>query len=160
MPIHISYGYNYVDKLLIHPAERFGIDFEEVEKKKKILEKANENNIHLGPTIDIPDYSKRRMAKMMAVSNKDKLRQILREADVNGDGRIDKNDIKRTLVSLGCVFPAWRANRCLANADFNKDGFIDKTEMEALVQYLLSCGYGKSETTQPFFDSHFFRSYV
>ncbi|KAK7405417.1 hypothetical protein VNO78_06694 [Psophocarpus tetragonolobus] len=145
-----------------YEVKRFGIDFEEVEKKKEILEKANENNVRLGPTIDIPDFAKRRihMEKIEQSSNvveqrnkmlkKENIMRILKEADANEDGWLDKNEIRRALMNLGTVFPAWRASRCLKYAGHNKDGVIDGyDEMEALVKYLISCGYGDLKTTNP-----------
>ena len=44
---------------------------------------------------------------------------------------------------LGAILPGWRANRCFGRVDANHDGEISGAEIEALLQYLRSHGYGK-----------------
>ncbi|RDY06626.1 Calmodulin-like protein 5, partial [Mucuna pruriens] len=72
----------------------------------------------------------------------EKIMKILRESDSNRDGRFSKDELKKALKKLGAFFPGWRAKRCFGMADANNDGHIDEDEIETLIVYLLSHGYG------------------
>ncbi|XP_020231856.1 calmodulin-like protein 4 [Cajanus cajan] len=69
--------------------------------------------------------------------------QKLREADSNKDGRYTRDELRTALKNLGAILPGWRANRALVNADSDNDGQIGGQEVDSLVDYLISCGYGK-----------------
>ncbi|AES59459.1 putative EF-hand domain pair protein [Medicago truncatula] len=68
----------------------------------------------------------------------------LEKADINNDGRYTKKELKKALKDLGSYYPGWRANRCLMKADANKDGLISGEEIDTLVDYLLTRGFGKN----------------
>ncbi|CAK8569519.1 unnamed protein product [Lathyrus sativus] len=72
-----------------------------------------------------------------------KIMQILIDADVNEDGRLSKEEIKKALKNLGAYFPGWKADRCLKKLDRNEDGQINDDEIDDLVNYLVGQGFGK-----------------
>jgi len=69
----------------------------------------------------------------------------LEKSDFNKDGRYTKEELKKALKDLGSYYPAgWRAKRCLMKADANKDGLISGEEIDTLIDYLLTRGFGKN----------------
>ncbi|XP_027333585.1 uncharacterized protein LOC113848323 [Abrus precatorius] len=72
-----------------------------------------------------------------------KIREKLRQADINMDGSYNKEELKIALKDLGAIIPSWRASRCLGKADFDNDGQISGQEIDILIDYLLDRGFGK-----------------
>ncbi|PPR85514.1 hypothetical protein GOBAR_AA35179 [Gossypium barbadense] len=61
--------------------------------------------------------------------------------NLNGDGRLSKQELKSALYYMGSHFPSWRAAQALNRADGNDDGYISEGEMDDLVEYVWQCGY-------------------
>ncbi|CAI9115742.1 OLC1v1016732C2 [Oldenlandia corymbosa var. corymbosa] len=76
----------------------------------------------------------------MAVS-KEKLKGLFKQYDKNGDGLLDKSELKEAFKRLGAILPGWRASRSLQHADANGDGVISEDELVELVKYALQFGY-------------------
>ncbi|BAT82671.1 hypothetical protein LR48_Vigan07g271600 [Vigna angularis] len=72
-----------------------------------------------------------------------KIMDTLKEADRNHDGRYNKDELKHALKDLGAFFPGWRANRAFDRIDINNDGQISGEEIDSLLEYLSSRGFGK-----------------
>ncbi|QCD98954.1 EF-Hand 1 [Vigna unguiculata] len=72
-----------------------------------------------------------------------KIMDSLKEADANNDGRFNKDELKHALKDLGAYFPVWRTDRAFDRVDVNKDGHISGDEIDSLLEYLRSRGYGK-----------------
>lgn len=68
-------------------------------------------------------------------------KHIFSKYDRNGDGRIDKEELKKEFKNLGARFPAWRAYRAFKHADVNGDGVITLDEINLLIEYILRSGY-------------------
>lgn len=73
-----------------------------------------------------------------------KIRETLEKAHRNYKGGYTKEELTKALKDLGSLNPAWRAKRCLVKADKNKDGEISGKEIDTLVDYLLSRGFGNN----------------
>lgn len=76
--------------------------------------------------------------KGMTVTNEKDLKQILKAHDVDGDGRLSKNELKEAFRKLGAWFPAFRAARALSHAHANNDGYISDDELDQLVKYIVN----------------------
>ncbi|KAF3447148.1 hypothetical protein FNV43_RR12328 [Rhamnella rubrinervis] len=70
-----------------------------------------------------------------------KLREVFKDHDADGDGRLIRNELREAFRQLGAWFPAFRAARALAYADTNGDGFINHCELDQLVHYVAHHGY-------------------
>ncbi|AES59461.1 putative flagellar calcium-binding protein calflagin [Medicago truncatula] len=68
----------------------------------------------------------------------------LEKADINNDGRYTKEELKKALKDLGSYYPGLRAIFCFMKADANKDGQISGEEIDTLIDYLLTRGFGKN----------------
>ncbi|PKU62138.1 polcalcin Phl p 7-like [Dendrobium catenatum] len=69
----------------------------------------------------------------------EEFRQWIRRFDVNGDGRISRNELRHAIRSIGVRFSGWRSNRWIRQADANGDGFIDvEGEIDNLLDYAKS----------------------
>ncbi|KAL0908663.1 hypothetical protein M5K25_023168 [Dendrobium thyrsiflorum] len=69
----------------------------------------------------------------------EEFRQWIRRFDVNGDGRISRNELRQAIRSIGVRFSGWRSNRWIHQADANGDGFIDvEGEIDNLIDYAKS----------------------
>ena len=55
--------------------------------------------------------------------------------DTNGDGRINKAELRRGVRHNGGLIASWRSGRAFKSADTNHDGFIDENEFKNLVQF-------------------------
>ncbi|KAH7523613.1 hypothetical protein FEM48_Zijuj06G0030500 [Ziziphus jujuba var. spinosa] len=60
----------------------------------------------------------------------------MKAIDVNKDGMLSKEELKRAFEELGSRYPAWRAGRALSRADANNDGHISLDEIKELVAYV------------------------
>ncbi|QCD98955.1 EF-Hand 1 [Vigna unguiculata] len=67
-----------------------------------------------------------------------KIMNLLKETDTNRDGRYNKDELKQDLKDLGAFFP-----RAFDQVDVNNDGQINDEEIDSLLEYLCSCGFGK-----------------
>lgn len=77
--------------------------------------------------------------KVIEVKNRgEEIEKILREADKNGDGVWNKEELKEAFRKLGAWFPGWRANGGLSAADLNKDGVISENELAEVIKYAKS----------------------
>ncbi|KAL9330584.1 hypothetical protein ACSQ67_000194 [Phaseolus vulgaris] len=72
-----------------------------------------------------------------------KIMDKLREADRDNNGSYNKSELKHALKDLGAYFPGWRADRAFGKIDVNNDGQISGEEIDSLLEYLGSCGFGK-----------------
>lgn len=73
--------------------------------------------------------------------NTQQLKKIFREHDINGDGRLDKEELRMAFQKLGATLPWWRAMRSLQHADVDGDGFITEGEMKVFAKYAAQYGY-------------------
>ncbi|KMT11950.1 hypothetical protein BVRB_5g099140 [Beta vulgaris subsp. vulgaris] len=69
------------------------------------------------------------------------LRSIFRGHDINGDGHLNKEELKEAFRRLGAFVPSWRADRAIYYTDIDIDGVINEEEIDHLVAYALECGY-------------------
>ncbi|KAL3514519.1 hypothetical protein ACH5RR_027236 [Cinchona calisaya] len=76
----------------------------------------------------------------------EQLKGIFKQHDRNGDGRLDKAELKEAFKQLGAMIPGWRAARGLSQADANGDGYITEEEMTSLVHYAIRFGYSLKGT--------------
>ncbi|KAH7679568.1 EF-hand-containing protein [Dioscorea alata] len=65
----------------------------------------------------------------------DEFKKWLKQFDVNHDGRISREELKRALESLHAWFAWWKARQALKSSDVNRNGVIDKEEIGKLVLY-------------------------
>ncbi|KAL2902821.1 Calmodulin-like protein 4 [Bienertia sinuspersici] len=65
------------------------------------------------------------------------LRKIFREHDVNGDGHLNKEELKDAFRRLGAFVPSWRADRAIYYTDIDIDGVINEDEIDQLVAYAI-----------------------
>ncbi|KAI9201578.1 hypothetical protein LWI28_025549 [Acer negundo] len=73
-----------------------------------------------------------------------KLVDIFKSLDKNGDGVLCQRELKQAFKGWGAWFPGmptYRANRGISAADANGDRRINEAEFGDLVKYALSCGY-------------------
>ncbi|KAF5468279.1 hypothetical protein F2P56_012443, partial [Juglans regia] len=71
----------------------------------------------------------------------DQVKGIFKRYDANGDGILNREEIRNAFASLGSRLPGFRAYRGLHHADANGDGLIDEEELKALVEYGAKVGY-------------------
>jgi len=72
-----------------------------------------------------------------------KIMVALKNADRDKNDSFNKDELKQALKDLGAFFPGWRSFRAFAKADANNDGQISGHEIDTLLEYLYSCGFGK-----------------
>ncbi|PKA55456.1 Polcalcin Jun o 2 [Apostasia shenzhenica] len=66
----------------------------------------------------------------------EEFRQWMRRFDVNGDGHISREELRRAVRSIGSRFSGWRSGQWIRQADTNDDGLIDvDREIDNLIDY-------------------------
>lgn len=68
----------------------------------------------------------------------EQIREILKKADKDGDGRLNKEELKQAFRQLGSHFPDWRVFRSLYQADAKDSILLSGFEFDVLVKYALS----------------------
>ena len=61
--------------------------------------------------------------------------------DKNGEGHLDKDELKAAFRALGARVPCYRADRAIHYADIDLDGSINEDEIHHLVSYAFHYGY-------------------
>ena len=70
------------------------------------------------------------------VLTKERIRKMLKEADSNADGRLNREDLKKVFKEIGSHWAGRRADRCIKACDIDSNGFIDgDVEIEKAVEY-------------------------
>ncbi|KAK9743446.1 hypothetical protein RND81_03G239900 [Saponaria officinalis] len=83
----------------------------------------------------VPKFKKSRMSE-------EELRRVFMEHDKNGDGHLDKDELKQAFRELGARVPAYRADRAIHYSDIDMDGTINiEEELDHLVAYARHYGY-------------------
>ncbi|KAM6572388.1 hypothetical protein CsatA_016468 [Cannabis sativa] len=74
---------------------------------------------------------------------KEQLRSKFISEDMDGDGKLSKNEIKKVFKDLGSSSGFYRAKKALWRADADDNGYININdhEFEDLLQYAYDCGY-------------------
>ncbi|KAG4379412.1 hypothetical protein GLYMA_17G242701v4 [Glycine max] len=72
------------------------------------------------------------------IVTENQIREILRKADSNGDGRLSKEELKKAFIEFGSKMPGWRACRLLRKADTNHDGVLTMEELDTIVDFALA----------------------
>lgn len=75
--------------------------------------------------------------------SKEKLKEALKSYDLNGDGKLSKEEIKQAFTYLGSNCGSYRAWKAMSHADTDGSGYVDLTdkELEELADYAYKCGY-------------------
>jgi Ca2+-binding EF-hand superfamily protein len=71
----------------------------------------------------------------------DTLRKFFKNYDINNDGHLSKEELKKAFKSLSSWIPGIRANCGLHHADANGDGYISDDELNDLVKYAEKLGF-------------------
>lgn len=81
--------------------------------------------------------------KVQVQWTKEQLKSAFKSYDLDGDGKLSKNELKQAFKDLGSNFGFYRAKKALYRADADHNGYIDITdkELEELVNYAYECGY-------------------
>ncbi|KGN62515.1 hypothetical protein Csa_022644 [Cucumis sativus] len=72
---------------------------------------------------------------------KEEMKEMFREHDFNGDGRLSIKELSRAFGQFGAFFPLYRAAFGLFLADDDGDGFISEQELDKVVDYAIKCKY-------------------
>ncbi|KAK4254177.1 hypothetical protein QN277_009591 [Acacia crassicarpa] len=75
--------------------------------------------------------------------NEKTVRELLKKADINGDGNLSKKELKKVFEEMGSNWPKHRTWLCMLNTDSDGDGEISASEMNKLVAYIMKWAYAK-----------------
>ncbi|GAB4840758.1 hypothetical protein Ancab_021521 [Ancistrocladus abbreviatus] len=75
------------------------------------------------------------------VVSEEQLKAIFKAHDINGNGHLNREELKAAFRKLGAFVPGWRAKRAIYYTDIDIDGVISEGEIDQLVVYAVECGY-------------------
>lgn len=75
-----------------------------------------------------------RASSRLQLSRED-IKEIFREHDIDGDGRLSMNEVMKAFGFLGSILPFYKAHYGMAHADADNDGYIVEDELDKLVDY-------------------------
>uniref|UniRef100_A0A803LWG8 EF-hand domain-containing protein n=1 Tax=Chenopodium quinoa TaxID=63459 RepID=A0A803LWG8_CHEQI len=116
-----------------------------IEKARK-LKLRTRDRVQLDLCIGNPPRSRLNMNVKQSESHKAtidevQLRALFRKHDINGDGHLNKEELKEAFRRLGSFMPSWRADRAIYYTDIDIDGVINEEEIDHLVAYAVDYGY-------------------
>ena len=65
----------------------------------------------------------------------DEFKEWLRRFDVDRDGRISRDELRRAMRAIRARFTGWKSKRGIDYADADGDGYIDDSEVDGLIEY-------------------------
>ncbi|CAN4095387.1 unnamed protein product [Withania somnifera] len=71
----------------------------------------------------------------------EELKCLVKRYDKNGDGKLNKEELKVAFKDLGIWFCAFRAYQAMQHADKNHDGLIVDNELDVLVELAIKWGF-------------------
>ena len=79
------------------------------------------------------------MSRSQLKLTRDEVREILEEHDVDGDGRLTKQEVMQALNSMGAMMSFQKAHYGVASADKDGDGAVDLEggEIDKLLDYVM-----------------------
>ncbi|KAK4254174.1 hypothetical protein QN277_009589 [Acacia crassicarpa] len=70
--------------------------------------------------------------------NEKTVKERLKKADINGDGSLSVEELKKVFKEMGSNWPGVRTWLCMRNTDSDGDGEISASEMNKLVVYIMN----------------------
>ncbi|XVE55915.1 hypothetical protein DITRI_Ditri03aG0195400 [Diplodiscus trichospermus] len=65
------------------------------------------------------------------------LKSIFKRFDIDRDGRLSKQELRKAFASLGSYLPGWRVVRGLHQADCDGNGYVSDDKLDDLVEYAM-----------------------
>ncbi|KAI3726685.1 hypothetical protein L1987_66485 [Smallanthus sonchifolius] len=73
--------------------------------------------------------------------SENQIKNIFRELDTNGDGKLSWEELKVGLKRFGLRFACFKAWLALRHVDANGDGLIGEDELDELIKYASKWGF-------------------
>jgi calmodulin len=65
----------------------------------------------------------------------DEFKEWLQRFDVDRDGRISRDELRRAMRAIRARFTGWRSRQGINYADADGDGYIDNNEIDGLIEF-------------------------
>jgi calmodulin len=65
----------------------------------------------------------------------DEFKEWLQRFDVDRDGRISRDELRRAMRAIRARFTGWRSRQGINYADADRDGYIDDNEIDGLIEF-------------------------
>ncbi|KAK7376892.1 hypothetical protein VNO80_02311 [Phaseolus coccineus] len=86
----------------------------------------------------IPTKTPYKALSPQTVMAENQIRDILRKADLNGDGYLSKDELKKAFKEFGFKLAGWRADRLLKKLDINNQEQLNMEELDIIIDYALA----------------------
>ncbi|GJU93502.1 retrovirus-related pol polyprotein from transposon TNT 1-94 [Tanacetum coccineum] len=73
------------------------------------------------------------------ILNEQQILAYFKKHDVNKDGKLSWDELKKAFSGLGLTWVRWTTDRALLEADDDEDGCLSEKEMDKLIEFVIKC---------------------
>lgn len=101
--------------------------------ESELSDMVNEVDVNNDGNIDFPEFLTMMARKMKDSDSEAEILEAFRVFDTDGDGKINAQELKHVLTSIGEKLTDQEVDEMIREADLNNDGEIDITEFTQLL---------------------------
>jgi len=103
-----------------------------------VIKLETEEKEDLKMPVFIPTKTPHKTLSPQIIMAENQIRDILKKADLNGDGYLSKDELKKAFKEFGFKLAGWRAGRFLKKVDNSNEEQLNMEQLDIIVDYALT----------------------